>query len=306
MLPLLSYAADGKEHQMRQAIKDLAERFKLSDAERAELLPGGNVVFDNRVHWARMYLKKAGLIQSPRWGYFQITSKGRAVLGQKPSAIDVNFLKQFPEFTEYYTGKKSSGDEQSQEHQPTSTETPEELLAAGYLKLRKQLEHDLLTRIKASPPDFFERLVVRLLIAIGYGGSLADAGKAIGKSGDGGVDGVIKEDKLGLDLLYIQAKRWDSATVGRPEVQKFVGALHGKRAKKGIFLATSAFTKEARDYVEGLETKVILIDGTQLAELMFDYGVGVSTDSTYLVKRIDLDFFEDDSTGEAEPRSSAS
>jgi restriction system protein len=161
------------------------------------------------------------------------------------------------------------------------------------LKLRKQLEFDLLARIKAAPPDFFERLVVRLLTTIGYGGSLADAGKAIGKSGDGGIDGVIKEDKLGLDLLYIQAKRWDNA-VDRTEIQKFVGALHGKKARKGIFITTSTFTRGAKEYAEGVETKLVLIDGAQLAELMFDYGVGVSTESTYVVKRIDSDFFEDE------------
>jgi restriction system protein len=174
------------------------------------------------------------------------------------------------------------------------SETPEEILASGYLKLRKQLESDLLARVKLCPPDFFERLVVRLLTTMGYGGSLADAGRALGRSGDGGIDGVIKEDKLGLDALYVQAKRWDSTMVGRPEIQKFVGALHGKRARKGIFLTTSAFSKDAKDYADGLETKVILIDGSQLAELMFDYGVGVSTVNSYSVKRIDSDFFEED------------
>lgn len=193
-----------------------------------------------------------------------------------------------------------SSDLADSESQPAN-ETPEELLATGYLKLRKQLEFELLSRVKAATPEFFERLVVRLLIAMGYGGSLADAGRAIGKSGDGGVDGVIKEDRLGLDILYVQAKRWDSASVGRPEIQKFVGALHGKRARRGVFITTSSFTKEARDYAEGLETKVILIDGGMLTELMFDFGTGVSTESTYVVKKIDSDFFED----ETEPESDA-
>lgn len=294
MLPLLSAAADGNEHRMREAIKSLADQFQLTDTERAELLPSGNVVFDNRVHWARTYLKKAGLIESPRWGYFQVTEQGKAALAKKPATIDLDFLKQYPEFVEYYTGKKATDEGQIQEPQRVDNETPEELLASGYLKLRKQLEFDLLSRVKSSPPDFFERLVVRLLTSMGYGGSLADAGKALGKAGDGGVDGVIKEDKLGLSLIYIQAKRWDNASVGRPEIQKFVGALHGKRARKGIFLSTSTFTKDARDYAEGLETKVILIDGAQVAELMFDYGVGVSLESTYQVKRLDSDFFEDE------------
>jgi restriction system protein len=294
MLPLLSTAADGKEHQMREVIKKLADEFQLTDAERAELLPSGNHVFENRVYWARTYLKKAGLLANPRWGCFQITDRGRNVLAQRPANVNISFLKQFPEFLEYYsTGRKSSGDEHAHDPQAIASETPEELLASGYLKLRKQLEFDLLARIKAAPPDFFERLVVRLLTTIGYGGSLADAGKAIGKSGDGGIDGVIKEDKLGLDLLYIQAKRWDNA-VDRTEIQKFVGALHGKKARKGIFITTSTFTRGAKEYAEGVETKLVLIDGAQLAELMFDYGVGVSTESTYVVKRIDSDFFEDE------------
>jgi restriction system protein len=297
MLPLLSCAADGKEHQVREAINNLADQFQLTDGERKELLPSGNAVFDNRVYWARTYLKKAGLLQNPRWGYLQITDRGRTALAKKLERIDVKFLKQFPEFLEYYSGKKPAGEEQNQEPQETVNETPDELLATGYLKLRKQLEADLLARVKSCPPDFFERLVVRLLTTMGYGGSLADAGKAIGRSGDGGIDGVIKEDKLGLDLLFIQAKRWDNNTVGRPEIQKFVGALYGRKAKKGIFITTSTFSKDARDYADGLDSRVILIDGAQLAELMFDYGIGVSTANSYVVKRIDSDFFEEDEGG---------
>jgi restriction system protein len=217
------------------------------------------------------------------------------VLRKKPLSIGVKFLKQFPEFQEFHSPKKlANGESPASDRQEESSETPEELLASGYLKLRKQLEADLLARVKSCAPNFFERLVVRLLTTMGYGGSLADAGKAIGKSGDGGIDGVIKEDKLGLDLLFIQAKRWDSNAVGRPEIQKFVGALYGRKAKKGIFLTTSTFSKEARSYAEGLDSRVILIDGEQLAELMFDYGIGVSTANSYLVKRMDSDFFEDD------------
>jgi restriction system protein len=174
------------------------------------------------------------------------------------------------------------------------SETPEELLASGYEKLRKQLESELLIRVKSCPADFFERLVVRLLTTMGYGGSLADAGSALGKSGDGGIDGVIKEDKLGLDRLFIQAKRWDDTSVGRPEVQKFVGALHGQKSKKGIFITTSTFTKDAKQYADGLEIRVILIDGAELSKLMFDYGIGVSTTHSYVVKQIDSDFFEDE------------
>jgi restriction system protein len=175
-----------------------------------------------------------------------------------------------------------------------SNETPEETLGAGYVKLRKQIESELLVRVNACASEFFERLVVTLLTTMGYGGSLADAGRAIGKSGDGGVDGVIKEDKLGLDLLYIQAKRWNDTTVGSPEIQNFVGALYGKKAKKGIFITTSSFSKAAIEYAAGLDSKIILIDGAQLAEFMFDYGVGVATVNSYLVKRIDSDFFSEE------------
>jgi restriction system protein len=298
MLPMIKLAADGKVHTKRDAVNELAQQFGLTEEERKELLPSGNqAVFDNRIGWARTYLKKAGLIEYPQRGHFQITNRGKSVLAQNPPVINVAFLRQFPEFLEFHGPQKTTADAEPPESPESLSETPEELVASGYLKLRKQLEFDILGRVKSAPPDFFERLVVRLITAMGYGGSLVDAGKAIGKSGDGGVDGVIKEDKLGLDLIYLQAKRWDSASVGRPEIQKFVGALHGKRARKGIFLTTSTFTKDAYDYAEGLETKVILIDGVQLAELMFDYGVGVQTEFSYVVKRMDSDFFEDDGGG---------
>ncbi len=295
MLPLLKFAADGKEHRIREAINSLAGQFNLGEAELKELLPSGvDFVFDNRVGWTRTYLKKAGLIQYTRRGYFEITDRGRTALSQNPLKINVSFLRQFPEFRDFHAPNKSSTEDTSQGSNENATETPEEILASEYLSLRKQVEVDLLARVKSCPPEFFERLVVRLLTTIGYGGSLADAGRAIGKSGDGGIDGVIKEDKLGLDLLYIQAKRWDATTVGRPEIQKFVGALYGKKAKKGIFMTTSSFSKDAREYVDSLDSKVILIDGVQLAELMFEYGIGVATVNTYAIKRIDSDFFEEE------------
>jgi len=261
------------------------------------LLPSGvDRIFRNRIGWARTYLKKAGLIEYPQRGYFRVTERGRGVIATKPPKIDVPFLKQYPEFVEFNTAKKSvvnSEAAESEEPEASST-TPEETLAAGYLKLRKQVESDLLARIKGCTPDFFEQLVVKLLTTMGYGGSLADAGRAIGRTGDGGVDGVIKEDKLGLDVLYIQAKRWDNTTVGSPEIQKFVGALHGRKARKGIFMTTSTFSKAAVEYATGLETKVILIDGAQLTELMFDHGVGVAAVNSYAVKRIDSDFFSEE------------
>jgi restriction system protein len=295
MLPLLKLTSDGKVRQIREAVNILADQFKLTDAERRDTLPSGGVIFDNRVGWARTYLKKAGLLTYPGRTYFQITERGQTVLSKKPMKVDVAFLRQFPEFLEFQ-GPRKFGDEESvvAEPQEQSSATPEELLASGYLRLRKQLESELLARVKSCTSDFFERLVVRLLTTMGYGGSLADAGKAIGKSGDGGIGGVIKEDRLGLDLLFIQAKRWDSSAVGRPEIQKFVGALYGRKAKKGIFITTSTFSKDARDDADGVDSRVILIDGAQLVELMFDHGIGVSTASSYAVKRIDSDFFEDD------------
>lgn len=295
MLPLLKIAADGKEHSKREALNLLSKQFGLTDDELKEILPSGSqAVFDNRVGWARTYHKKAGLIEYTQRGHFQITERGKSVLARNPPIVNVAFLRQFPEFLEFHRAKRTDSAADSEVISEDQAGTPEELLASGYLKLRQQVEAEVLSRVKNCPPEFFERLVVKLLTTIGYGGSLADAGKALGKAGDGGIDGVIKEDKLGLDLLYIQAKRWDNATVGRPEIQKFVGALHGRRAKKGIFLTTSTFSKEAKDYADGLETKVILIDGPELAELMFDYGVGVSTLNSYVVKRIDSDFFEDE------------
>jgi restriction system protein len=295
MLPLLTLVSDGKEHQIREAVNALADRFKLTKTERKDVLPSGiGGIFENRVGWARTYLKKAGLLTYPKRSHFQITERGRSVLGENPKRIDVKFLRQFPEFMEFQNAKKLDGEEGAAETHEESSDTPEELLASGYLKLRKQLESDLLARVKSCTPEFFERLVVRLLTTMGYGGSLADAGKAIGKTGDGGVDGVIKEDKLGLDLLFIQAKKWDNSSVGRPEIQKFVGALYGRKAKKGIFITTSTFSRDARDYADGLDSKVVLIDGTQLTELMFDFGVGVSTANSYAVKRIDSDFFDEE------------
>jgi restriction system protein len=296
MLPLLRVAADGKIHTVRDAIDTLANQFGR----------GTDRVFDNRIGWARTYLKKAGLIEYPQRGYFKVTDRGQKLLVQNIQRIDVAFLRQYPEFVEFWTATKPSTATVAIESESleNSNMTPEEAVAIGYSTLRKQVESDLLSRVKACTPDFFERLVVTLVTTMGYGGSLADAGQAIGKTGDGGVDGVIKEDKLGLDLLYIQAKRWENATVGRPEIQRFVGALHGRRAKKGIFITTSTFSKEAKDYAEGLETKVILIDGTRLVELMFDYSVGVSTVNSYLVKRIDSDFFDEEVITTGEPRQS--
>jgi restriction system protein len=294
ILPLLKYIADGKEHSKREATDGLAKIFRLSDTERKELLPSGQqAVFDNRVGWARTYLKKAGLLESTKWGYFKITQRGLNVLQKQPPKIDVEFLKQFSEFAEFKKITKKKKMEVKGQAEFTTIQTPEELLETGYNMIRQELIQELLKKTKGCSPDFFERLVIELLINMGYGGSRQDAGKAIGKSGDGGIDGIINEDRLGLDNIYIQAKRWGEGVVGSPEIQKFVGALAGKKAKKGIFITTSTFSKNAIDYAASLENKVVLIGGEQLANLMIDFNVGVSKYGLYEIKKIDTDYFSE-------------
>lgn len=291
MLPLLIFLKDGGEHSLREAIDVLADEFSLTENERVEMLPSGQqATFTNRVGWARTYLKKAGLLESTRRSYFRITPRGKQVLFDAPAKINVKFLEQFDEFVQFRNLRRENNHQEEMVSVESIEQTPEESLESAYQKLREGLASDILQITKNCSPAFFEQLVVDLLVKMGYGGSRREAGQALGKSGDGGIDGIIKEDKLGLDIIYIQAKRWDSS-VGRPEVQKFAGALQGQRAKKGIFITTSAFTKEAADYAVLIDTKIILIDGTQLAELMIDHGVGVATQATYEVKRIDSDYF---------------
>lgn len=303
MLPFLRIAADGQEHRFRDAVEALAEEFFVSDEERNTMLPSGTApLFDNRVGWARTYLKQAALLESRKRGFFQITARGVELLAKQPSRIDNSTLEQYPEYLDF---KLRRGEQRtpfkttdSCEQAPIpelpegqSDSTPEELFSQAYQRLRGNLEAELLEQIKASSPAFFERLVIDLLVAMGYGGSRRDAGRAMGKSGDGGIDGMIKEDKLGLDVIYVQAKRWEG-TVGRPEIQKFAGALQGQRASKGIFITTSGFTREAMEYANIITTKIILVDGEQLTSYMVDHNVGVSPVSTFEIKRIDSDYFE--------------
>jgi restriction system protein len=291
MLPLLNLASDGAEHSSRDAIESLANTFRLTSPERKELLTSGQQTFDNRVGWATTYLKKAGLLESTRRSHFRITSRGLKVLNEKPARIDLKLLDQFPEFIEFRTRRASPDGGRPTAPAPVEDEgTPEDAMDAAYQKLRNALAGDLIQQILGCSPAFFERLVVDLLVRMGYGGSRKDAGEAVGKSGDGGIDGIIKEDRLGLDVIYIQAKRWEG-TVGRPEIQKFVGALHGQRAKKGIFITTSVFSSEAQQYASMIENKVVLIDGETLAKLMIDHGVGVSPIAAYEIKRVDSDYF---------------
>ncbi|MEK7528213.1 MAG: restriction endonuclease [Patescibacteria group bacterium] len=292
MLPLLQFAGDKKEHSIGEAISYIADFFKSTGEERKELLPSGQqYVIDNRTGWSRTYLKKAGLIETPKRGYFKITDLGLEVLSKNPPAINVKFLEQFPKFIEFRTAhKEKDNNEEQEEVVANSSQTPQELLEYGYQKITNDLAQEILNLVKSCSPRFFEKLVVELLLKMGYGGSLKAAGKAVGQSGDGGIDGIIKEDKLGLDVIYIQAKRWEGV-VGRPEIHKFVGALVGQRAKKGVFITTSGFTKDAQEYAKTIEQKVILIDGEMLTLLMTENDIGVSKVISYDVKKIDSDYF---------------
>ncbi len=293
MLPLLKHVSDGKEYKYRDIIEYLATEFEVTDEERKELLASGNqAIFDNRVGWAKTYLKKAGLLDSPKRATFIITDLGRQTLSKNPDKIDAKYLRQFPAFLEFQNASRNDNETEEAAIIEINEQTPEENLDKAYQRIRKSLASELLNRIVELSPAFFERLVVELLVKMGYGGSIKDAGKAMGKSGDEGIDGTIKEDKLGLDIIYIQAKRWKPGNVvGRPELQKFVGALAGQGAKKGIFITTSNFTKEALDYTPRNETKIVLIDGEQLAQLMIDYNLGCTTQQTYELKKLDSDYF---------------
>lgn len=294
MLPLLKLVADKREHNYRDLIEKLAIEFQVTDEERKELLASGNqAIFDNRVGWAKTYLKKAGLLESPKRATFVITQIGLDTLKKNLDRIDAKYLRQFPAFLEFQNASRNENDvEEENVVSETFDQTPEENLDIAYQRIRKSLASELLKNVVELSPTFFERLVVELLVKMGYGGSIKDAGKAIGKSGDEGIDGTIKEDKLGLDIIYIQAKRWKPGNaVGRPELHKFVGALAGQGAKKGIFITTSNFTKEALEYTPKNETKIVLIDGEQLAQLMIDYNLGCTTQQIYEIKKIDSDYF---------------
>lgn len=296
MLPLLKQAEDGQEHRLNDVIETLASQFSLADSDRKELLPSGKQAkFDNRVGWARTYLSKAGLLDSTARGKFRISQRGIEVLRSNPSEINNRFLHQFPEFLEFQnrtsttespTNGGDNTDVQKQE------KTPREILGESYLELRRSLADELLELAKKCKPKFFEQLVVELVVAMGYGGTIADAGQAIGRSGDDGIDGIINEDRLGLDIIYLQAKRWEGA-VGRPVVQAFAGSLEGQRARKGILITTSRFSQEAKDYVTRIEKKIVLIDGERLANLMIDFNIGVTEVTSIVVKKVDMDYFEE-------------
>ena len=289
MLPLVRAASDGQEHVFGDLVAHLADEFHLTAAERAQLLPsGGQQLFRNRVGWARFHLVKAKLLDATRRGVVRITERGLRTVASPPRRIDIPFLMQFPEYQEF---RAAAAPEEPDEPPATEqTQTPEEAIDAAYIRKREALVSELLERIRGSSPDFFEALVVRLLVAMGYGGSIRDAASVRGKPGDEGIDGVIKEDKLGLDIIYVQAKKWEN-TVGRPQIQQFAGALHGQRARKGVFITASTFSRDARDYVAHIDPRIVLIDGHELAELMIDHNVGVTLERIYELKRVDSDFF---------------
>ena len=294
MLPLLEAIADGAEHSNSAVYDSVAKRMKVS-AEDLQLMHSGGeqTVFYNRVAWGKTYLKKGGLIQSPKRGTIQITESGQRVLKNKPAKIDLRFLKQIggADCLKPLRPKEVLLAEESISE--LSAETPDELIEAGYQSLRDELILDIIEQVKRCSPQFFERLVVKLLVAMGYGGSLEDAGQVLGRSGDGGIDGTIKEDKLGLDVICIQAKRWEG-TVGRPVVQAFAGSMEGFRARKGVLITTATFSKEAEDYITRIERKIVLVDGQRMAELMIAHNVGVTVMQTYEIKRVDSDFFAEE------------
>lgn len=295
MLPLLDFLSDGEEHHLREAIGALADHFGLSKEERLNLLPSGKYpTFNNRVGWAGTYMKEAGLIERPHRGYMKITDRGLSVLRDRPASIDTKFLERFPEFVSFRekSGNPPKPKSPKDNENVVGEQTPPEAIEAAYQAIRGSLATELLEQIKRSSPAFFEKLVVEVLVKMGYGGTRKDAGEVLGKSGDEGLDGVINEDRLGLDVIYIQAKRWEG-TVSRPEIQKFVGALLGRKARKGVFITTSDFSKQARDYASAIESSVVLIDGDTLAGMMIDYDVGTAVESSYKIKRIDSDYFDE-------------
>lgn len=291
MHPLLTILQDQQTHNKRDLVERISEFFQLTDEEKVAKLPSGQQTYiDNRTGWARTHLKKAGCLAYVSRGIYKITDRGLNLLKNNSSKVDNNTLRQFSEFVEWFDAKPEKEIVNVSPIETDQEKTPDESLADAYQTIRKNLALEIVDTVKSCSPYFFEKLVVDLLVKMGYGGTLEEAGQVIGRSGDGGIDGIINEDRLGLDVIYIQAKRWEGI-VGRPEIQKFAGALQGRRAKKGVFITTSGFTNEAKEFVSLIESKIVLIDGKELAELMIDFNVGVSVKDTFVIKRIDSDYF---------------
>lgn len=295
MRPVLVAVADGVPLTLSDLREHIANVFQLSDAERSERLPSGKqTVINNRVGWARTYLNKAGLLCIPAKGLVQITERGREVLDSGPDHITVSWLKRYPEFVAFHASPSTStSDGELSEATVTTDATPDEQLVSAHQSLMRSLSDELLIQVRAASPSFFEQLVVDLMIAMGYGGSRKEAGRATQATSDDGIDGIIKEDKLGLDVIYLQAKRW-SNTVHRPEIDKFIGALTRQRARKGVFITTSEFSAGAKEAALGLDIKVVLIDGSELAQLMVENNLGCSVKQVYEVKQLDSDYFSED------------
>lgn len=302
MLPVLRLLGDGEVRHRRSVADIMADHFSLTPEERARMLPSGKApVIRSRTGWALSYMKQAGLVTTTRRGWYQITPLGSAVLSQNPKEIDNDFLMRFEGFQDFRARSKSdqetaatepSIDKKESTDPETVVEPPDEALDRAYTRLRAAVESELVDTLVTVSPTFFEELVIDLLVRMGYGGNRAEAARAIGRTGDGGIDGVIDEDRLGLDSIYVQAKRWQGS-VGRPDIQKFAGALQGQRATKGIFITTSTFSREAEDYAQRIGTRIVLIDGRRLASLMFEHDVGVASRRTYVVKDVDGDYFEE-------------
>ncbi|MDP8923243.1 MAG: restriction endonuclease [Chloroflexota bacterium] len=299
MLPMLRLLADGQARHMSELRDLLAQEFGVTEAERQALMPSGRTrLFDNRVAWARTDLGQAGALESPSRGVVRITDRGREILADNPARVDRTYLGRYSEFQDFRlrtraTDARRNGGTNIQAANDEPTATPDESIERAYDLHQKALASEILTRVKALSPGFFEKLVVELLVAMGYGGTRRDAARVVGQSGDGGIDGEINEDRLGLDKVYVQAKRWDNS-VGRPVVQAFAGSLMGRQANKGVLITTGTFTADAEAFVRNLPTRIVLIDGQQLAMLMIEHNVGVSVVSTYQMKRVDSDYFAED------------
>ncbi len=290
-LPLLEFAKDEEEHSLSEAYQYISEYFDLTDEERNKYFESGNEkIINNRVRWAKQYLKKAGLVESPKRAHFEITNRGLKVLDENPDRIDNDFLERFESFREWKE-KEGSG-EREIEKETGEGKSPEEVIDSRFKKMKDSLIDDILEEVMNSSPSFFEELVVDLIMEMGYGGSRKEAGEAIGGTGDEGIDGIVKDDRLGLDKIYIQAKRWEN-NVGSREVREFIGALEDKGGKKGILITTSDFTKDAKE-VAGRNSKIVLVDGEELARLMIETDLGVTTNSVYKIKDVDTDYFSEE------------
>ena len=296
MLPLLK-DLEAEERNGRDTQAALGSHFGLNADELAQRIPSGTAfLFANRIGWAKTHLKAACLIEAPSRSVYRLTARGRELLATSPTFVNLSVLRRYPEYNAFRSGGASG--ESTATVTPSTVEaleqrTPDDLIDEGYRLARAALSVELRERILAMSPAGFEQLVIDLLTAMGYGGAYEDAAKVVGRSGDEGIDGVIKEDRLGLDTIYVQAKRWQSS-VGRPEIQRFAGALQGQRARKGVFITSSAFSADAQRYAASIQMTIVLVDGATLADLMIDHGVGVATTKRIDIKRVDSDYFSEE------------